>query len=180
MAAEAAVGDPNLYVGFSMTRSMLGWLIRAFTGGNVNHAFLAWQDANLGWVVLGANDNGLTMDAIANFQKTRTIAGLFRPKNSTLWSGLEALKQNLNVKYNFSGLVGMTGVELARKLLHWNAPNLLDDKERLFCSEFTVDVLRASGYPVLTKQQAATVDPAELMAALIIRTDFERTDVPAQ
>lgn len=163
--------NPNLYVGFSCSDGLLARAILWFTGGNVNHAFLAWEDAHLGWVVLGANENGVTLDTLDNFKKGRSIVHTYRPINGTLWSGLEKLRADLNVRYNIGGLAGMSIVELARRF-HQSIPNPGNNRKELFCSEFAIEVIRAAHYSILTNYIASTVDPALLDSTLAHDIDF--------
>ena len=165
--------NPNLFVGFSQGQGFVPWAIQLFTGRGVNHAFLAWQDEHLGWVVLGANENGVTLDDWANFTKTRTVPALFRPRDGKpdLWVGLSALRDKLNEKYSLSGLIGMGVVELARAYGHQIA-NPFARNGHTFCSQFCADVLRASGYPILGDLVSSSIDPHEMMHAIAADADF--------
>lgn len=174
--------DNDLYVGFSEGSGWLPKLIRIFTGGRVNHAFLCWDDMHLGWVVLGANANGVTLDTWGNFTKSRMVAAIFKPANPafSLWHGLMALKNDINAKYDAVGLVGMGAVEIARRFFNRNVSNLLDReaKGKVFCSMFTTMVIRKAGIRLLPDQNADTVDPQELMHELVRRSDFVQGSLP--
>ena len=159
--------NPNLFVGFSQGTGFIAWAIQLFTGRGVNHAFLCWQDEHLGWVVLGANENGVTLDTWEQFTRTRTVPALFRPKDGmpTLWAGLVSLRNKLNEKYSLSGLVGMGVVELARAYGH-EIPNPFAKDGHTFCSQFCADVVRRAGYPVLGNLVSTSIDPHEMMHAI--------------
>lgn len=159
---------------------MLPRLILYFTKGTVNHAFLTWQDEHLGWVVLGANGNGVTLDTWGNFTKTRTVPAVFRPVAGDLWKGLELLRDDINTRYDIPALVGMSVVEIASHVFKQNINNPLDvDYHDVFCSEFATMVVRASGFDFLSSQPADTIDPQLMMETLSKRTDFVRGAVPA-
>jgi hypothetical protein len=172
--------DTSLYVGFSRGSGLLPRLILYFTKGSVNHAFLTWRDEHLGWVVLGANGNGVTLDTWANFTKTRTVPAVYKPATGSLWFGLETLRNDINAKYNIPALVGMSVVEIASHVFKQNIDNPLDvDYHDMFCSEFAVMVIRASGFTLFQRQPADTVDPQSLMTELSSRKDFMAGTVPA-
>ncbi len=171
--------DTGLYVGFSSRGGLLPRLIRIFTGGAVNHAFLCWEDSTLGWVVLGANTNGVTLDTWSNFTATRKVPAIFKPVNGTLRTGLRALKESINAKYSTAGLVGMSVVEIARHLFNQRVANPLDVRGELFCSQFATMVIRASGYEFLPEWAADTIDPQEMMHELARRADFIQGVVPS-
>lgn len=171
--------NSNLYVGFSSSAGLLGRVIRYLTGGSVNHAFLLWEDAHLGWVVLGANENGITLDTLTNFRATRTIEATVRPIVGTLWNGLTALRNDLNEKYNLSGLVGMSVVEIARAFGREPHANPLSNRSELFCSQFAVEVIRAAGITLLPQTPSSVVDPQMLMSTLAADRRFMGEDVGA-
>ena len=158
---------------------MLPRLIRLMTGGEVNHAFLLWTDEHLGWVVLGANKNGVTLDTWKNFTKIRTVPAIFKPATGSLWLGLEKLRDDINAQYNTAALVGMSVVEIASHVFHKNISNPLDvDYHDVFCSEFATMVIRVSGFGVLPALAPDAVDPQTLMHELVRRTDFTQGIVP--
>lgn len=178
---ESAVKEsPNntLYIGFSRStggplRRALGWLIRAFTGGRVNHAFFLYRDAYLGtWMTLGANASGVTLVPLREFRRTREIVHLWKPVVGSLWEGVRALHDEIGVGYNFSGLVGMAGVELLRRLGVKRPVNWLDDPHRLFCSEYCAQVLIRAALPDvgfgarLRRMRPDTIDPTMLDALI--------------
>jgi hypothetical protein len=209
--------QPNntLYIGFSrstggMWSRALGWLIRKFTGGKVNHAFFLYRDAYLGaWMTLGANENGVTLIPLAEFRQTREIVQtalnsriasrggsggscvtssetLWKPVVGSLWDGVCALHDEIGVGYNFSGLVGMAGVELLRRLGVKRPINWLDDPHRLFCSEYCAEVIIRSNLPdkKLCDQirilRPATIDPALLASLIAASSAFAPTSLPAE
>lgn len=174
--------DPNLYVGFSEGQGWLPKLIRVFAGGAVNHAFLAWQDLHLGWVVLGANVNGVTLDTWSNFVKTRRVPAIFRAANpaQSLWLGLGALRNDINARYDTRALVGMGLVEIARRVFDSKIANPFDDnRTEVFCSEFATMVIRGSGFKFLPDYAPDTIDPQQMMHELARRSDFVQGPLPS-
>ena len=171
--------DPNLYVGFSQGEGWESVLIQLFTARGVNHAFLMWEDAHLGWLVLGANQNGVTTDSWDNFKKTRRVPALFKPATGvSFWYGLAKLRDKLNEKYDLKGLLGMSVVEVARAHSRYIG-NPLANAHATFCSQFCVDVMRAAGYEVLGTQPSNTIDPHELMHWMSQCPEFVQRSVPA-
>jgi hypothetical protein len=174
--------DPTLYAGFSAGKGLLPWLIRKATGGSVNHAFLLWEDPQVGWVTLGANEDGVSRMLWGEFTLTRTVPAIFMPTDpaKSLWAGLEALKAEIGAKYNIPALVGMSIVEVAAHLFHERVDNPLDfNKREVFCSEFQAQVIRASGFRYFPNQPADTIDPEEGLAELSNRIDFMKGVVPS-
>lgn len=172
----------GLYVGFSRSRGglfsqLLGLLIRFFTGGRVNHALFLYRDEHLGWMTIGANENGVTYLPLEVFLKTRQMVDIFVPAKdpSALWVGLQSLRDDIGKSYNFSGLVGMAGVEIATRWLHLkHASNWLSNPNDLFCSEIVAEVIRRSHFSVLDGAPADTIAPAALDAALSMSAEFIR------
>jgi hypothetical protein len=172
-----AVGHPglgvnewNIRIGFSAS-SGIGDLIRLVTGGDVNHAFILYFDpifqTNL---TLGAQSNGLTSEPLFEFPDQ--IIHLFEPLNSGFEEGLRVNTKWLDQPYDYAGLLGMSLVEAARAIGHWQILNPFLDKQKLFCSEYAAMVIRASGYNILPDYQAGTVDPYQLCQAMIARPDW--------
>ena len=152
-----------LYVGFSQGRGLVPNLIQLFTGRGVNHAFFAWEDPHIGWLALGANANGVTVDAWHTFTQNRYVPALFSERyEQHLWDGLAKLRDKLNEKYAFLALAGMSIVEIARVHQKFIA-NPLPQWHATFCSQFVVDVMRAALYEVLGNQPSNTIDPRQLM-----------------
>lgn len=140
----------------------------------VNHAAL-YTEREEGPCVLGANENGVTWDTLENFLKGREVVAVFSPRDParTLWGGFAMLRDDLNERYNFGGLAGMAAVEIAREVFHRAIANPFDQKDRIFCSEFSVEVIRASGFTMLPGIEASAIDPQQEMAALMADTkDF--------
>jgi hypothetical protein len=170
--------DPPLYLGFSAGTGffggVLGGLIRAFTGGDVNHAFFVFWSPDFGaWLTVGANGNGVTIMTVPEFLKTRVIKNLLAPTSSwSLWTGLRAHVKDLNRHYNYSGLFGMANVEIVKKLTGRPGINLLNDRGDVFCSEWCAEVIRASlpgsqGYALafMAGYKADQIDPTSLRDA---------------
>ncbi len=179
MATEP-IFDNELYAGFSSSSGPLQSLIRVFTNGVTNHSFLTWQDAHLGWLVIGANQNGVTVDTWTNFTKSRKIQAIFKPVRGSLWDGLEKLKDELNEKYDIGALVGMSIVEIADRWFHTSVRNPLDfDSREVFCSEFQTQVIRAAGFEFLPNQWANTVSPQDAYNELSKRVDFVKGTLPS-
>lgn len=158
-------------IAFSASRG-LGTLIRIFTGGDVNHAFLIFYDPIFdAELTLGANANGLTIEHLNNF--TDPIIHVFETvdQNKGLELGLRLWAHLLNKPYDFAGLVGMAAVEIARRAADLKINNPLQAEQRLFCSEFVRKVLTSSRYEVLPDLEAGECDPAQLCQALMDRPE---------
>ena len=175
-----------LYAGFS--RSVRGslwgrwltWMIAWFTDAGAKgatHAFLLYHDDKLGWRTLGANSDGVSYISLKQFLATREIVALFLPRTGSpgsLWDGLAVMRKDIGLPYDYSGVVGMAMVEVA---YHWfhdrDAKNPLAERRALFCSEFLLDWVRASGFAVLKGVPVAAVDPERLETALRCSASFK-------
>jgi hypothetical protein len=177
-------GD-QLYVCFSRATgsrfwAVFGWLITVFTGGTVNHAFTLYYDTHLGWMTLGANSNGVTYQPLGTFLKSHKIVAIFAPKKGTLWPGLNKIKEDIDKRYNYTGLLGETIVSVAHRLFHeYSVHNALSDPNRLFCSQFEADLIRANGYAFLAQYPDDAIDPSLEMSALENHEDFWSVPVPS-
>ncbi len=163
------MNDSPLYLGFSRSTGgffsrALGKAIRGVTGGRANHAFLAWEDENLGWLTLGANINGVTLMTMEKFVADREIVSLYLPRTGSLWEGLAKCKRMIDEGYDFTGLPGI-GISL---LVHrWTGillPNWLSRRGRIFCSAFDAEVMRRSKVPLSKATTEFLARPDNLVA----------------
>ncbi len=174
----------DLLIGFSKVSESASPLVRAisdlimlFTDGPVSHAFLLWRDPHMGCVCLGANPNGVTLDVLEDFERDRVIVKVARPVKGSLWPGLEALRNDLNERYNIGGVIGMSVVEIARRVFHDRVTaNPLSRTGELFCSQFVLEVIIAAKLPISEELNPSTTDPSQLMRALEADDSFEMMD----
>lgn len=163
------MNESPLYLGFSRSTGgffsrALGWLIRRFTGGAVNHAFLAWRDENLGWLTLGANVNGVTLMTMEKFLADRQIVALYLPRAGSLWKGLAECKRMIDEGYDFTGIPGIGTSLLVYRWTGILLPNWLSRRNRIFCSAFTAEVLRRSQVPANKRTAQFLARPDNLVA----------------
>ena len=170
------MNDSPLYLGFSRSTGgffsrALGWAIRKFTGGLVNHAFFLYRSEVAGcWMTLGANANGLSNLPLDDFLKDRAIVDLWLPRIGTFKTGIQALHDKIGIGYDFSGLIGMSGVEILRRLGVTHPVNWIDDHHALFCSEYCAMAIMKSALSAgandlkikIGQMRANTIDPATL------------------
>lgn len=137
---------PICYVAFSkssggFTSRLFGRLIRWFTSGKVNHAFLLFWSRDFGcWMTLGANAGGLEPLTLVEFLKTRHLMNLYTAVGWDLYAAMVKHAGDLGRAYNVAGLVGEAWVETVKKITGKYGPNVLDDKKELFCSEWVAEV----------------------------------------
>lgn len=147
------MSDKTLYLGFSrsaggLESKIVGDLIRDFTGGEVNHAFLAWYSENMrGWLTRGANAGGITDLPLDKFVASRVIVDLWAPIEGDLWVGMRALHDLIGKPYDYLGLLGMAGVEIERHLGIADPTNWLADPHRRFCSQYAAQIVVKSNLP---------------------------------
>lgn len=167
---------PRVMVGFTAAPGLLGRLIRTAEGGApVSHAFLSWDDAYFGGrMTLGANWNGLTVEPFEELADDRPM--LYRAAFD-LWPGIARLRRYINRPYDYAALFGMTVVEAEKLLAHRIARNPLCHRADFFCSEFVIAVMRAAGYDPLPGVPQGSVDPADLLRAVLKSDRFQA--VPA-
>lgn len=160
-------GDRNkVYVAFSGGTGLLCWLIKKFTGSDVNHAFLVYWDQEFGgWLQLGA-DAGGWMESPAEDRGGCTVVRLYAPPAGVdLKVGLKDLRVVLGAGYDVGGLVGMMWVLLMRKLGR-QVQNPLQSNRRFFCSEIVDLVCARSGWE-LELGPAGAVDPGQEEKAVV-------------
>jgi hypothetical protein len=159
------MAEPEVRICFSRANDWLGEAIRAFTGGRVNHAFLAWKDTEFQIAVaLGANPNGLTLSPYARFLKPpERVMCVFRAPAS-LWPGIRILAPLLDTPYDYGGVIAMSAVEVVHRWLRRWMPNPWPSK-RMFCSEYVRYVLKLSGLDPrgLKDVPVGSTDPARLL-----------------
>jgi hypothetical protein len=162
------MAEPEVKICFSRCNDWLGATIRAFTGGRVNHVFLAWTDPEFQiTVALGANPNGLTLSPFARFLKPpEQVVSMFKPAAS-LWPGIRALAPVLDTPYDYGGVIAMSAVELIHRWLKRWMPNPWRSK-RMFCSEYVRRVLILSNLDPrgLDAVPPSSTDPARLLRAV--------------
>lgn len=175
-----------MYLAFSKSKSLLGWVIRKFTRGTVNHAFFLYQE-NGEWMTYGAQFNGLHKATVKDFQKNREIVKMFQPVGFDLEGGLKAVlgEQGEKESYNFDALLGMAGVEIQKRLHERIIRNRMDfNKNRVFCSEFCEEVIYRSLLAAkiadewfLSSDSPDTIDPEELMESMQKSSLFQEVKV---
>lgn len=183
LAAQNPALDPNLYVGFSHSSGILSrliWWIGGRQGKYIDlatHAFFYYTDEHYGPVCLGAEGNGVIVQSLANFIKEHTILALYRPKGNLplLWA--DDLASKLDEHYNLGGLVGMSFVEIMRRL-HHSVRNPTSNRKEVFCSELTIAVIREH-YDLLAGRDANTIPPQEERFALYTHPSFNNCPIPA-
>ena len=161
-------------IGFSSTHDLLGRLIRWFTGGTVNHAFLLYQSADFNeWMTLGANQNGLEPLPLTEFLKTRTLEYLFAPVGWDLREAMVKHAGDIGRGYDVSGLVGEAWVETWKKITGRYGKNFLDDHKELFCSEWVAEVcatgITSMAFMLDLRLDADQIDPETLKEACLAR-----------
>jgi|SRR5579875_1251099 len=168
---------PQVLVGFTAAPSLIGALIRAAEGNApVSHAFLAWDDPCFGGrMTLGANWNGLTVEPFEALMGERPM--LYRA-DFDLWRGIARLRRYINQPYDYAALFGMTVVEAEKLLAHRLARNPFCHRSDFFCSEYVIAVLRAAGQDLLPGVPQGSVDPADLLRAVLQSPHF-RAVAPA-
>jgi hypothetical protein len=170
------VDKPQVMVGFTAAPGLIGTLIRAAEGGApASHAFLAWEDPCFGGrMTLGANWNGLTVEPFEALVNDRPM--LYRA-DFDLWGGIARLRRYINRPYDYGALFGMTLVEAEKLLAHRIARNPFCHRSDFFCSEFVIAVIRSAGHELLPGVQQGSVDPADLLRAVLKSPQFQA--VPA-
>lgn len=162
-----ALSLSTILVGFSGGTSWIGRLIRWFTGGDVNHAFLAYFDEDTnGWVVLGADTGGWIQTPFEDLRRNKVVRLYAPPPGVHLSVGLAAMHGRLGAGYDFGGLLGMTWVLAVRRLLKKRVRNPFAAKKNLFCSEAVDMVLDRSGVDIGIPDES-TIDPAAEEKALV-------------
>lgn len=159
---------------------ILGEIIKAFTGGDVNHAMLVYEDPTFGLTMtLGANANGLTLVPLTHVRDME-IKHIYRPRDGqpSLIAGVRALSHLIDTPYDYAGLLGMSIVEAERRWFKHAINNPLLDKHKLFCSEYAKMVAWHSGYFILPNVEPGACDPAQLSAALAKFPQFEEVAIP--
>ena len=165
---------PIIRAGFSASKG-LGDLIRKFTGGDVNHAFIMYFDPVLEVdVTFGANSNGFTMVPLSDFPDE--IIRYYVPLANPLVWGFRKNVHWINKPYDVAGLIGMSVVEFERHILRMMASNPFLNTHKLFCSEIVTKMLRDAGYSLLVDKMAGTIDPWTLDRALFARPDLYRRE----
>lgn len=158
------MSEPIVYAAFSAGSDLIAEGIRAFTGGDVNHALLLYKDPVTNrWMTLGANGNGLTPMTLKNFSDP--ILHVYGALPTGLLTGVRALADLIDEPYDYAGLIGMAEVEVVAHIFNRIKNNPTLDRQRLFCSEYVAKVARASGYDLLPGVPAGSVDPYALCCA---------------
>lgn len=157
------------YATGSLENRVLTALIRWFTGGPATHTFLLLPSSLHGWTTLGANADGIGYIPLERFLRTRRLVAAFSPQRESLWTGLEKLRKDVGLPYNYGGLVGMAYVEIARRWFDVQVShNPTSENRALFCSQFVAEVVRASGLTLgLDDDAASTLSPEALLNAML-------------
>jgi hypothetical protein len=167
---------------FTAGRGPFAWAIRRLTGSDVNHAFVAWESAELGgWVTIPqADERGCVAVAAESVPHTRIEC--YEAPSYTLARGLPAMRRILGLGYDWRGIVGFLARLLAWRLLRRRIRNPWQDDDRFFCSEAVTTFLAAAGVPWARAGRsllfAASTHPGELRDAVREDDQFRRVAPP--
>lgn len=155
-------------IGFSTGKhSPISAAIRYMTHSKVSHAYLIYDDEDLGdRYILEADIGGFQPDRYSIFKRKNTVVA---EVPITLYPGtLQAADKMVGVVgYDYSGLVGEFFVKLAR----WGGKkisNPIHNPHSMFCSEAMVHVLQQGKVPGADQLVPQNTDPQALLDFLIV------------
>lgn len=152
----------KIQIGFSRSNDWISRLICFFSRAKVSHTFLLIEDDPLrGKVVMEAAWTGFHEISWDRFQDRHTVVCTITPKVS-IEEGVRKLVPYLSTFYAYSGLFGMSWVELMARLGK-RVRNPFRSSKTLFCSESVAYALQWSGYPGAEKLDPPSVSPGDLL-----------------
>ena len=151
----------NLRIAYSHGNSILPRLIRWFTRSDVNHCLFLVEEGGVE-LVIGADWNGLVVQTRANFEKRGVTIKYVPPLLENLDEHIPELLRMLDTPYDYTGLVGMIPVEIARFWFHKRIHNPLHSRAALFCSETAAKFLKMIKYKGAEVLDPPSVDPGFL------------------
>lgn len=153
--------------GFSTSDWWVSRVIRWFTRAKCSHAFLLIEGTELGDLVLEAEWCGLklstrqaltsgTTHIVDTIEPPPAMVG---PVNAALY---QTLSKDLDIPYDYTGLLGMAWVAVGRWLgKKWSNP--LRSARSMFCSDAIVAlILQPAGWPGAQALDAQSIDPESL------------------
>lgn len=156
-----------VWVGFSTHKKHpISKLIRWLTKSKASHTWLMFYDKVFDTpLVMEATTEGLRLIPYDIFVTHNEIVDVINP-GVDLTPGLRALTPILGSRYDFSGLLGMTIVLVGRWFKRkWRNP--CHSTSTMFCSEFVVRVLQASGDTRTASTEADMTSPQDLYNLLL-------------
>lgn len=155
----------KILVGFSTSDAWYSRIIRKFTRAKCSHTFILLEKALLGEdLVLEEGTFGWSMRSRSDFEQGNTIVELVDPRHPVDLGVRRALAW-LGQRYDYSGLLGMFFVMLARAR-GWRIKNPLASPHANFCSEMNTRILQWSGYPGAHLLDPSTTTPEDLLEFL--------------
>lgn len=150
-------------IGFSTSDKLLSRVIRYFTKSEVSHTFIFAQKAFFGQdMILQATMGGfhaMSYKAFTAQKGVRIIEMVELP--ISIDGGLEIAADWLSYHYDYGGLFGSIFILLGRWFKRkWRNP--LDSSKSMYCSEATVRVLQAAGFPGADALDPPAVNPQDL------------------
>ncbi len=165
-ALNAPAESPRVVVCFTAGAGPFARAIRWLTGSDVNHAFVAWESAELGgWVTIPqADERGCVAVAAESVEYQRIEC--YDAPGLDLARGLPAMRRVLGLGYDWLGILGFLARLVLWRVLGRLIRNPWQRDDRFFCSEATVTFLAAAGVPWARADRgvlfAASTHPAEL------------------
>ena len=155
-------------IGFSRARGLPGLLSRLIcfiSGSPASHAWILYYDQDFKMdMVMEASEFGFRLEPFRVFRQKNEIVEIYEPRYP-VDGGLAAAADWLGAEYDFAGLLGMTVVELGRRLKkRWRNP--FRGQKTQFCSEAVCRMLRAASYPGADQLEPDDCDPGDLISLL--------------
>ncbi len=125
-----------VYLAFSHSKNIIGWLIRLITRSRVDHTFFIYYDSEKQvWMTSGAMLNGVRDIPLSEFEKGRKIEFCFMPSNLLFSKEFYRITEKYVGRwdYNYLGVVGL-GLQYLLNEIH-EKKDWLNDKDDVFCSQ---------------------------------------------
>jgi hypothetical protein len=151
----------NIRIAYSRGSGPLSLLIRKITRSDVNHALFLFEERGVE-MIAGADWNGLVIQTRGRWERKGNRIADVPPLVKSMDEYIPDLLKLLDAPYDYTGLIGMIPVEIAKFWFHKRIRNPFDARSALFCSETGAKWLRAAGYPGADKLDPAATDPGSL------------------
>lgn len=152
----------KLMIGFTAGDNWIGKAIRFFTRQEASHAFMAWDDPNLGRMVMEAAFDGFHIRPWDVALKGTRIVALIEPKGKGADKLLGACARWLGEPYDYPGLLGMT-VTMIGRWFKQNWRNPAGGSKPMYCSEAIATGLQEVKYPGAEKLIPSETTPQDLL-----------------
>jgi len=154
----------DVFLCFSKENSLYARIIRYLINGSVNHVFfIFWSEDWHDYLSMETDWRGTVLVPAKDLVQSMYKVRYFQCLNKDLVEGLLANFDLVGKKYAWSSIFGFLLKIIYQNTFKRIIPNPIRSKNRVFCSELAVDVLKKSGVGFSKNLDPESTSPEDLL-----------------